>query len=129
MRFFSKKVHQTGWWRLKIVWIHMTQAKSVCWKMANSKNVRVTMRASRLLSAISKCLCVNLECPILRQIMIASIFWGVRVDQIVIQGLISFNFFSECTFHSLFHFCRWTNSLPLLNRARELVSSVGYSRA
>ena len=43
-------------------------------------------------STKSKCLCVNLQLPILRRVRITSIFQGVNVGQIAMYGFIQFVF-------------------------------------
>ena len=57
------------------------QAKIVSQKMANGKNRTVQVQQCGQIgssSAKSKCLCVNLEWPILRRVRITSIFLGVK---------------------------------------------------
>ena len=51
----------------------------------------------------SRCICVNLEWLILRQIRMTSIFLGVKVSQTAMHGFISFNLFSVHPSHSLCH--------------------------
>ena len=53
--------------------------------------------------ARSKCLCVNLEWPILKRVRMTDIL-GVRVGQIAIDDFISLNLFSEHPSQSLYLF-------------------------
>ena len=61
------------------------------WRVLKSDNiVKVGSSSNR-----NKCLHVKLQWPNLKRVRMTSVFLGVKVGQIAIYGLISFNLFSE----------------------------------